>query len=156
MHYSKKLCITFTRSYYTGPGNSWTCHFILASTTSASFGFSFNELFFISVLFSCTQLPLQWNWNGYRSQSTKGNVYDLHISRAHHLTCLRSSWVQMPKRASNKTDSWGTPELRTERQSALTTHWMCLSGKSARHFSVLLWIPLLLSNKKVQSHDQLC
>lgn len=55
----KKQCITFTRSYYTGPGNSLTCPFLLASTTSASFVFSFNQLFFISVLFSCNQWPLQ-------------------------------------------------------------------------------------------------
>lgn len=89
----KKRCITFTRSYYTGPGNSLTYHLLLASTISASFGFSFNQLFFISVLFSCNQLPLQWNWNGYRSQSTEGNVYDLHNSRAHHLTCSHSSWA---------------------------------------------------------------
>lgn len=89
----KKWCITFTRSYYTGSGNSLTCHFLLASTISALFGFSFNQLFFISVLFSCDQLPLQWNQNGYRSQSTEGNEYDLHISRAYHLTCSYSSWV---------------------------------------------------------------
>lgn len=42
----KKQYITFTRSSYTGPGISLTCHFIL----SASFRFNFKQLF-ISVLF---------------------------------------------------------------------------------------------------------
>lgn len=42
----KKQYITFTRSSYTGPGISPTCHFLL----SASFRFSFKQLFFISEL----------------------------------------------------------------------------------------------------------